>query len=513
MTLIPYSEYRPDVSDYESPYSAFIQNVIPRGDGYGPVRNLASFTSALAAQCRGFFRALKTDGSVAIFAATSTKLYLLDNTTLTWSDVSQGAGSYSALPSTDNWWFVQFGNFVITGQANTTPQVYDLTSSSAFADLSGSPPQARYGSIVGRFLVLTGLVSNPYTIQWSGLNDVTNWTSGMNSSDFQPLPDGGILRGVGGGEFGNIYQDSAIRRMTFMAGSQEVFQIQRISEDIGMYSAGSLIRSNNRQFFFSTAGFQMIDASGQLTPIGKERVDRTFLADLDISNLQLFIGASDPRSSRVFWAYKSVGGTTAQFDKILCYDWALDRWAPITMSGEFISSLAQPGVTLENLDMISGSLDALVPSLDSFVVAKTTELAGFTADHKLALFGGANLEAQLHTAEFSREGLGGGQGGMFIRSFRPITDAPDVKGSILSRMRQSDIATVTAERSIDVDGNVNVRKSARFMRARLRFPAGTTWTFAKGIEPAVTGDGRRAGSGIGSFTLDKSVLGGTDVLG
>jgi hypothetical protein len=102
---------------------------------------------------------------------------------------------------------------------------------------------------------------------------------------------------------------------------------------------------------------------------------------------------------------------------------------------------------------------------------------------------------------------------MFIRSFRPITDAPDVKGSILSRMRQSDIATVTAERSIDVDGNVNVRKSARFMRARLRFPAGTTWTFAKGIEPAVTGDGRRAGSGIGSFTLDKSVLGGTDVLG
>ena len=52
---------------------------------------------------------------------------------------------------------------------------------------------------VSESLVLTGLLNNPYRIQWSGLGDSTNWTSGSNSSDYQDLPDGGIVRGTAGG--------------------------------------------------------------------------------------------------------------------------------------------------------------------------------------------------------------------------------------------------------------------------------------------------------------------------
>jgi hypothetical protein len=51
---------------------------------------------------------------------------------------------------------VQFDNFVITVQANVAPQLFDLRSSSAFADLGGAPPQARYISVVGCFIVLSG---------------------------------------------------------------------------------------------------------------------------------------------------------------------------------------------------------------------------------------------------------------------------------------------------------------------------------------------------------------------
>jgi hypothetical protein len=57
-------------------------------------------------------------------------------------------------------------------------QVFDLSSSTAFANCAGSPPQAAYISVVGRFLVLSGLLSKPYRIQWSGLNATTTWTSG-----------------------------------------------------------------------------------------------------------------------------------------------------------------------------------------------------------------------------------------------------------------------------------------------------------------------------------------------
>jgi hypothetical protein len=305
MPLIPFGEYRPDVSDYEQAFTEQVNNVLPRGDGYGPSSAFAAYSAGLPGTCRGFFKAIKTDGSVAIFAATATKLFQLNNTSQTWTDVSKLGGSYSSVSSTDQWQFVQYINFVIAVQANTPPQYFDLTSSTAFADLAGSPPQARYVSVVGAFVVLSGLPNNPYRVQWSALGDPTGWAAGVNSSSFQDMPDGGIVRGVAGGEYGNIFQDTAIRRLVYAPGSPVIFQIERISDDRGLYAPYSLIRSGDRIFFLAAQGFMTMSPSGYPQPIGKERVDRTFKADVDTSNLQLVLGASDPRYSRVFWAYKS----------------------------------------------------------------------------------------------------------------------------------------------------------------------------------------------------------------
>ena len=44
MALLAFGDFRPDVSDYEGQATRNIQNVIPRGDGYGP---FPSFTAAL----------------------------------------------------------------------------------------------------------------------------------------------------------------------------------------------------------------------------------------------------------------------------------------------------------------------------------------------------------------------------------------------------------------------------------------------------------------------------------
>ena len=41
------------------------------------------------------------------------KLYKLNNTNFTWTDVSKGSSTYSALPTGDMWRFVQFNNFVL----------------------------------------------------------------------------------------------------------------------------------------------------------------------------------------------------------------------------------------------------------------------------------------------------------------------------------------------------------------------------------------------------------------
>lgn len=482
MPLVQYGEFKPDVSDYEGSATKNILNVIPQGDGYGPFPDFTVFSGSLPAACRGGFYAIKADGSIATFAGTSTKLYLMDNTTFAWTDVTRVSSDYTALNASANWQFAQFNDLVFATQGNDVLQVFTLASSSNFDDSAGSPPQAAYISNIGRFLVLSGLTSNRTRIQWSGLNSVNasdSWTSGVNSSDYQDLPDSGIVRGVAGGEYGIIFQDQAIRRMTYAPGSPIIFQIERIAEGMGLYAPYSIVRAAGSTYFYSAKGFQRIDAGGLPTQIGRERVDRTFFTDLDKGNLQLFIGAADPRSSRVYWAYKSNSGTTGLYDKILGYDPALDRFFPVMMSGEYLLGISQTGLTLESLDAISSSLDALTSSLDSYATSVTPEISQFSSSHILGFFRGTNLEATFETAETGTDGKR-----LFIKGFRPITDAPTVYGSASYRDTQQVAATAGDETLINSrTGRCDFRVDTRYSRFKARIPAATSWVFSAGVEP------------------------------
>lgn len=563
MPLLPFGEWRPDTSDYEGQATKNILNVLPRGDGYGPFPDFAILSQALPAQCRGAFYALKSDGSVQIFAGTSDRLYTASNTDYSWTPVSKvatvtisnaspgvvtlashgfaaddpvvfsttgtlptgltagtkyfvktvlsantftvsataggaaintssaGSGThsvtwiYSSLASDAQWQFVQFGNLVFATQKNVVLQVYNLTSSSAFADNSGSPPQASYISVVGRFLVLSGLLSQPFRIHWSGLNDTTQWTSGVNSSDFQDFPDGGIVRGVAGGEFGTIFQDQAIRRMAYIPGSALIFQIERISESVGLFAPYSIVRAGALIFFHSAQGFYKIAPGGLPEQIGRERVDRTFFDDLDKTELRMFIGASDPRSTRAFWAYKSTSGVTTYYDKIIGFDYALNRWFTISMSGEYLLGMSQPGLTLESLDTLSSSIDALAATLDSFAVSTQPLIAQFSSAHKLGFFSGANLEATLETAEQGTDGRR-----IFVNGFRPVVDASSVYGSASYRERVADTPTSLAEIAMNSrTGRCDMRRSTRYSRMKIRIPASTSWTYAAGVEPDIRQEG------------------------
>jgi len=484
MPIIPFGEYRPDVSDYQASTERDVLNVVPRGDGYGPFPSLSSISASLGADCCGAFTAYKTDGSVVVFAATSTDLYKLDNTAYTWAKVSKAGGPYPAIPTTDNWQFLQFNNLVFALQANVVPQVFDISSSTAFADGLGNPPQARYGAVVGKFIVLAGLLSSPNGIQWSGLNDVNSsqsWTSGVNFADQQNFADGGVCRGVAGGDsYGVIVQDTMVRRMIFLPGDPRTFQIEKIAEGLGIYGAGSLIRAGSSVYFYSLKGFHRIDPGGVPVPIGRERVDRTFFADLDAASPQLFNGVADPRSSRILWFYKSVNGVVNRFDKALCYDPALDRFTPIRMSGRFVFSMAQPGITLEALAVLFPNLDAMTQSLDSFQSAVVPELAAFDGGNALSFFRGPNLEASLVTAEQGTDGRRVSE----KRGVRPVTDAPAVLVSASRRENLQQAPTFGGESSLNtVTGICNLLLDTRYSRLKARIPAGSAWSYINGLEP------------------------------
>ena len=100
--IIP--EYRPDLNDLNKPFTQNILNVSSQGDGYGPVMSQEEITAALGANCRGYYHAINyTDGSIRLFAGTEDKIYLLNNTTLEFEDVSQALGSYTALSLDEHW--------------------------------------------------------------------------------------------------------------------------------------------------------------------------------------------------------------------------------------------------------------------------------------------------------------------------------------------------------------------------------------------------------------------------
>jgi hypothetical protein len=563
--ILPFPEWRPDLAPYLAAHGAMAQNVVPRADGYGPVKSPQALTAALPAACRGYFYARNTDGTITVFAGTSNRIFKLDNTTLGWVPVSKvtaltsisnaspavftkaahalaagdalvlsttgslpsgltvgtvyyvlaagltadefrvsttpggaavntssaGSGThsmtyfYSALPTGYHWQFAQFGSTVIAVQPNVAPQAFTL-SGTAFADLGGSPPQASYVAVVGRFLVLSGLNSNPFRIQWSGLNAITTWTAGTNSSDFQDLPDGGIVRGVAGGEYGVIFQETTMRRMVYAPGSTVVFSIERIAEDKGLLAPYSIVRAGDRIFWLAAQGFHMMSPTGQPLPIGKERFDRTFFADYDSTNLQLVIGAHDPSETRVYWSYKLASSSGSTFERIIVYDYALERAALIVQSGEYLASLAAPGLTLDALDSISGSVDALTFSLDDVSNAALARLSIADTSHKLAFFSGSNLEATLDTAERALDGRRSR-----VRGFRPLTDAATCYGAIGARENLQGAVAYSDEQAVNGKGLCPANVSTRLARGRLRIPAGTTWSFASGVEPEFAQEGRR----------------------
>jgi hypothetical protein len=426
--------------------------------------------------------------SGSVFSVSATPGGAAINTTSAGSGTHSVTSIYSTLSASAQWQFAQTGNFVFATQANVVLQIFDLSSATAFAVALGSPPQAAYISVVGRFLVLSGLLSTPYRIQWSGLNSFNasaSWTSGVNSSDFQDFPDGGIVRGVAGGEAGIVFQDQAIRRMSYVAGSPIIFHIERLTQDKGLLAPYSIIRAGENIFFYAGQGFYSIAPGGLPVQIGREKIDRTFLLDLDKGNLQLFMGAADPRSTRIYWAYKSGAGTVGAFDKLLGYDPLLGRFFPVASSGQFLLGISQTGLTLENLDAISGSIDAMTLSLDAYATAVQPDLAQFNSNGVLGFFQGPTMEATMECAE-----QGTDENELFTRGFRPITDAATLFGAISYRESPSATAVYGPEVAVSArTGRVDARRSARYQRYKVRIPAATAWTFCAGVVPDVEQEG------------------------
>jgi hypothetical protein len=467
------------------------RNVYPGRRGYQPILALAETAqSALPSACRGLAIARDGDGAFTLYAGTATKLYRYNSSTNAWVDFTRSSGGDYALEADDYWSFTQFGSLLIAVAPTDDPQHIDVdTADVNFAALGGSPPRARHVAVVGDFVVLGGLTSNDRSLQWSSINNAEEWTAGTNLGDVQVFPDGGAVTSVKGGEFGWVVQDTALRRMSFHAGSDVAFTFERIENEHGSPGGYSAITSGGRLFFLDDDGFYAHDGQ-TLTPIGTHRVDEWFRANSDIERFFRFVGFHDPLGPRVMWAFFNSTAST-YFDRVIIYDWSLDKWSYSDQAAQFWATVALPGWTLEGLD-IYGTLEAVPYSLDSRVWAGgRPALGGINSDGMFGFLEGSPQTALIRTGSMQLDGKRA-----MVRSIEPIGIVNDatMTGRVGRRENSGDAISYTSSLSASSrTGVMHTHASGRLHNLEITATqsSGTNWSYLQGLDVEVGGSGQQ----------------------
>lgn len=473
--IIPFPPFAPDKSPYDVASSNNVVNALPVSDGWGPMPGLTEISAALGAECRGACFVRNAAGNYAVIAGTATRLYRLNTTDYTWTDISGVSAPY-AVPLQDSWTFTRFGDQLVAHNLADAIQVYDIEAATTFADLAGSPPKAKYSWVSGDFLVL-GYVegtAGEKKVRWSGINDIEHWTIGKKGSDVQELPEGDDIMGGFGDQGGfTVIQRNAMQFFPFAPSSGFTFTRQVINPKQGTLAPRSIVSIGPGMFFYlSEDGFF---GGVERKPIGAERVDRWFLDQVDQTYLPEVQGVADPFEKIVWWKYRSLNGSYYR----LGYDWQLDRWCTTDLQVGEMVALATPAITWDGLDLLYANIDAVSDPFDSrlFSGGRPT-FATFTTDNKLAYFTGPNIEATLDTAEVEVDGITRA----FVSGARVITDASGFTLQDGVQAFHGDTITwSTANSANSRTGLVPFRSDGRLHKFRLIIPEGTTWSIASAV--------------------------------
>lgn len=472
---ILFGEWAPDLADLGTDTLDIAQNVYPGPNGYKPVAAPVPQGTALPADCKGMFYAQKSDGSFDTYAATAVAIYRLDSSDYTWDDVTRSTGGDYACPADDFWRAAQFGTRLILTNIADDPQYIDVDSGTNFAPLGDSPGPARFVAVMDNRVVLAALSGDPQGIKWSDINDSDNWSSGV--ADGQTFPENGPIQAV----FPNarlILQQHGTRQIIF-TGDEQSFQFQQLTTSKGSVVPFGSVELGGVGFWLADDGIYLGNANEQ-RPISHNRITQYFYDQLFTGRLWQVNGAHDPFAPRIMITYPTVDRDFN--DRILVYDWSLDRWSEIVADTFVLSQTAVPGVTLEGIESIQSNLDALAVSLDSRVwTGGAPTLAAIDMDGKLNYFQGGTMEAQFRTGAYSLEPGWRSR----VRSLNPLIEADDATGTTVrigKRSKMSAIPTMTSYISAQASGRHPANADARYHDFEYNIPAGTVWQNMQGFD-------------------------------
>jgi hypothetical protein len=479
-TKLTFGEWMPDQPGISGALND-AKNVVSQAIGYGPLPTAATFSAAASENLTTLVAGKTPANATKLFAAGSTKIFDVSGVGAL-TDVSK-SGGYTPNANADRFRFTQFGN-VIIGTNNSDPiQSYTLGTSTAFADLAAGAPVCKFLTVVRDFVVtaFTNESSTVYPsrVRWSGINDETAWgSSQVTQADFQDIPDGGPIVGIRGGEFGLVFMEKGISRMSYI-GTPFIFQFDNISRGKGCIAAGSIAQTQGVTFFLSDDGFYLCDGQ-QIQAIGSEKVDRWFFANADESAFDTMSAAVDPVRKLIIWNFK----TTFAQRQLIIYNFKTQKWTYGDAGADYISDASTAATTLEGLDSISTSIDALPVSLDSILYMGGKYFLGGTQGAYVVTYNGAPATGQLITGDLNAGGRS------VVTLARPLVDNGSATVSVASRTLLNQELSFSTPVAADSENRVSLRSNGNFHRFKV-VPTGNNWTTAVSIDVDLAGQGAR----------------------
>lgn len=534
---IEFTEWTPDQPSIITNLSK-AEGVFPIAVGYAPFPTAVDYSQAATENLNNVFSA-RFSGTNTIFAGGETRLFRMNGSTYAMDNVSK-SGNYSSVV---RWNFVQFGDTVLAANNINKLQYYTIGASTTFNDAAAAAPVSKYVTIVRDFVVCANLNTGDAssTVQWSDINDFTDWTAGgASQSDIQIIPDGGNITGLSGGEFGLIFLQRSIVRMSYI-GSPYFFQFDTISRNLGCLEGNSIAQHGSVTYFLAEDGFYACDGRS-VEAIGNEKVDRFFLRNADPSALPTMSATIDPFRKLVVWNYKDVFAKR----QLLIYNWLTKKWTSCSTDTNYVSAIVSSGFTLEGLDsayeinassMISGrqytisnlgtgvnwtsigaevavvgarltrnstaltgtggrvidllaastagyTMDTMTTSLDSSLYTGGKFLLAAARGTKITTFTGTNAAAQIDT------GYVGTQYNSTVTLARPIVDNGSADVAIASVNLLSEVKDFSVYTSADSENRVPLRSNGKYHKLSVK-PTGDRWSNTLGIEIEVAPQGIR----------------------
>jgi hypothetical protein len=478
-TKLVFGEWMPDQPSISGAL-VDAKNVVSQAIGYGPFPTAATFSAAASENLTTLVAGKTPTNATKLFAAGSTKIFDVSGVGVL-TNVSK-TGGYTPNASNDRFRFTQFGNVIIGTNNSDAIQAYTLGTSTAFADLAAGAPRCKFLTVVRDFVVTAFTTESstvyPARVRWSGINDETTWgSSQVTQADFQDIPDGGQIVGIRGGEFGIVLMEKGISRMSYI-GTPFIFQFDNISRGKGCIAAGSIAQVQGVTFFLSDDGFYMCDGQN-VTAIGSEKVDRWFFSNADESGFDSMSAAVDPVRKLVIWNFK----TTFAQRQLIIYNFNTKKWTYGNAGTDFISDASTSATTLEGLDSISNSIDALTVSLDSILYMGGKYFLGGTSGAYVVTYNGANATANIVTGDLNAGGRS------VVTLARPLVDGGSATVSVASRTLLSEQPSFGTAVAADSENRVSLRSNGNYHQFQV-IPTGQ-WKTAVGLDVELQGQGVR----------------------